>query len=287
MNIHLRCLLLIAWLLALTLVAFPQNKATPAEKIASVFGENIHYFEVGQGPVVILLHGLGGVKEMWLPNIGALAAAHHVYAIDQIGFGQSDKPLLDYRIATFSDFLYGFMQSQHVSKATLVGNSLGGWIALEFTAAHPDMVDKLVLVDSAGMPWKPGAAPTVNLNPASLAATRTMLESLFYNRNLVTDAFVEQVFLNRIHNNDGYTIQRTMAGFAAENQLEDKKLASIHAPTLVLWGRNDELLGMDMAEKLRDGISGAKMVVIEQCGHIPQIEKPAEFNRALLEFLGN
>jgi pimeloyl-ACP methyl ester carboxylesterase len=287
MKIHLRSLLLIALLFSLTVIALPQNQALPAEKIASVFGENIHYFEVGQGPAVILLHGLGAVKEIWLPNIGALAAAHHVYAIDQIGFGQSDKPLLDYRIATFSDFLYGFMQSQHVSKATLVGNSLGGWIALEFTAAHPDMVDKLVLVDSAGVPWKPGAAPTVNLDPASLAATRTMLEVMFYNKNLVTDAFVQQVFLSRIHNNDGYTIQRTMAGVATEDQFEDKKLPSIHAPTLVLWGRNDELLGMDMAEKLRDGIPGAKVVVIEQCGHIPQIEKPAEFNRVVLEFLGH
>lgn len=238
MKIHLRSLLLIALLFSLTVIALPQNQALPAEKIASVFGENIHYFEVGQGPAVILLHGLGAVKEIWLPNIGALAAAHHVYAIDQIGFGQSDKPLLDYRIATFSDFLYAFMQSQNVSRAALVGNSLGGWIALEFTAAHPDMVDKLVLVDSAGVPWKPGAAPTVNLNPASLAATRTMLEVMFYNKNLVTDAFVQQVFLSRIHNNDGYTIQRTMAGVATEDQFEDKKLPSIHAPTLVLWGRN-------------------------------------------------
>src|SRR5207245_2808225 len=99
-----------------------------------VFGQNIHYVEARQGSAVILLHGLGAVKEVWAGNLGALSAKYHVYALDQIGFGHSDKPLLDYRIATFADFLYGFMQSQHLSKATLVGNSLGGWIALDFAS---------------------------------------------------------------------------------------------------------------------------------------------------------
>lgn len=286
MKISYRAVFVTTTLLVSAALSFSQAQAgMPSEKVVSVFGQNIHYFEAGQGPVVLLLHGLGAVKEIWLPTIAALSARYHVYAIDQIGFGHSDKPLLDYRIATFSDFLDGFMQSQHLSKATLVGNSLGGWIALDFAAAHPDSVEKLVLLDSAGMPWQPGGA-AVNLNPASLAATRVLLESLFYDKKIVTDDFVHQVFLDRMRNNDGYTIQRTMAGFSAENQFEDKKLGSIHAPTLVLWGRNDELIAVANGEKLRDGVAGAKMVVFEQCGHVPQIEKPAEFNRALLEFLG-
>lgn len=286
MNTPLRCAVLLTTCLACTTIALSQNQAElPPQKVASVFGENMHYFEGGHGSEVILLHGLGAAKEIWMPTFAALAPKYHVYTIDQIGFGQSDKPLLDYRIATFSDFLYAFMQGQHISRATLIGNSLGGWIAIEFAAAHPEMVDKLVLVDSGGIPWQPGSA-VVNLNPASLGATRMMLESLFYDKKLVTDAFVERVFLNRIRNNDGYTIQRILAGITAENQFEDKKLSSIHAPTLVLWGSNDELIPLTSAEKLRDGIHGATMVVIEQCGHIPEIEKPAEFNKALLEFLG-
>jgi 2-hydroxy-6-oxonona-2,4-dienedioate hydrolase len=268
------------------LVALAYSQAAPPpERIATVYGQNIHYFDAGQGPVVILLHGLGAVKEIWLGNFGALAAKYHVYAIDQIGFGKSDKPLFDYRIATFSDFLYGFMKTQNFSKATLVGNSLGGWIALEFATAHPDMVDKLVLVDSAGLPWQT-SGPAINLNPASLAATRTMLESLFYNKKIVTDDFVQQVFIARAVNNDGYTIQSTVAGFSAENQFEDKKLGSLHVPTLVVWGHDDQLIPLSSGQKLRDSIPGAKLVVFDQCGHVPQIEKPADFNKAVLDFLG-
>ena len=165
----------------------------------------------------------------------------------------------------------------------MVGNSLGGWIAIEFATQHPEMVDKLVLVDSAGLPW--GQAPAAPLNPASLAETRTLLESLFYDKKSVTDPFVLQVFSQHMRNNDGYTIQRTLAGFA-QASFEDQKLKSIHLPALVVWGRQDELLGVDVAEKFRDGIPGAKLVVIDQCGHLPELEKPAEFNKALLDFLG-
>jgi len=273
-----------AALLVVSSLASAQTQPTPPqEKTAVVYGLNIRYIEAGQGSAVILLHGLGSVKEIWAANIGVLSAKYHVYALDQIGFGHSDKPLLEYKISTFVDFLHGFMQSQNLSKATLVGNSLGGWIAIDFAARHPEMVDKLVLVDSAGLPF--GKPLTVDLNPASLEDMRTLLNSIFYDRKMVTEEFALQAFTNHVRNNDGYTIQRTLAGFA-QNQFEDAKLSSIHAPTLVVWGRQDELIPVSSGEKLRDGISGAKLVVYEQCGHVPQLEKPTEFNQAVIEFLG-
>ncbi len=273
-----------AALLAVSLLASAQTQpGLPPEKTAVVYGQNIRFIEAGQGPALILLHGLGSVKEIWSANIGALSAKYHVYAPDQIGFGHSDKPLLEYKIATFVDFLHAFMQSQNLSKATLVGNSLGGWIAIDFAARHPEMVDKLVLVDSAGLPF--GKPLAVDLNPASLADMRTLLDSLFYDKKMVTEQFVLQAFTNHVRNNDAYTIQRTLAGFA-QNQFEDAKLSSIHTSTLVVWGRQDELIPVSSGEKLRGGIPGAKLVVFEQCGHVPQLEKPAEFNQGLIDFLG-
>ena len=285
MNMANRNVFAAAALLTFSSFASAQTQPNlPPEKTAVVYGQNIRYFEAGQGPTVILLHGLGSVKEIWSANIGALSAKYHVYALDQIGFGHSDKPLLDYKIATFADFLQAFMQSQNLSRATLVGNSLGGWIAIDFAARHPEMVDKLVLVDSAGLPF--GKPLTVDLNPASLADMRTLLESIFYDRKkMVTEEFVVQAFTNHVRNNDGYTIQRILAGFA-QNQFEDAKLSSIHAPTLVVWGREDELIPVSSGEKLRDSVPGAKLVVYEHCGHVPQLEKPAEFNQALIDFLG-
>jgi 2-hydroxy-6-oxonona-2,4-dienedioate hydrolase len=284
MSVPFRAVVLFAVLIVAAPFASSQRQTgLPPEKVASVFGQNIRYFEAGQGPVVILLHGLGAVKEVWMPTFAALAPKHRVYTIDQIGFGHSDKPLLDYKTATFVDFLHEFMQAQHISKATLVGNSLGGWIALDFAVQYPALVDKLVLVDSAGLPWMRSSA-TVDLNPSSIAGTRSLLESLFYDKKMVTDDFVRQVFTDHMRNNDSYTIQRTLAGFASA-QFEDGNLASMRVPTLVVWGRQDELIPLAAGEKLRDGISGAKLVVLEHCGHVPQIEMPADFNHALMGFL--
>lgn len=254
----------------------------PPERTTTVYGQSIHYIEAGQGPAVILLHGLGGTKEHWDATFPALASKYRVYAIDQLGFGRSDKPLIEYTIATWVDFLQGFMKSQNIPRATVVGNSVGGWIALDFAATHPEMVDKLVLVDASGLA---GRIPVDILAPSSIAAWKTLLASVFYDKGFVTDDAARQAFTDRLRNNDGYTIERALAGFARP-QFEDERLKSIHAPTLVVWGRNDALVPVEDANKFGRGIPGARVVVIEQCGHVPQIEKPEEFNRALLDFLG-
>jgi pimeloyl-ACP methyl ester carboxylesterase len=175
------------------------------------------------------------------------------------------------------------MQAEKIAKATLVGNSFGGWIALDFTAQYPEIVDKLVLVDAAGLTWQ---RPLPDLNPSTMAGWRTLIELVFYDKKMVSDEGVMQAFTQHMRNNDGYTIERTVAGFASP-QFEDGKLASIHAATLVVWGRQDALIPLVSGEKLRDGIAGAKLLVFEHCGHVPQIEKPAEFNQALLDFLGS
>jgi 2-hydroxy-6-oxonona-2,4-dienedioate hydrolase len=89
----------------LSIVSFAQTQpGPPPEKEALVYGRRIRYIEAGQGRAVIPLHGLGGVKEMWMDNFAAFSTGHHVYALDQLGFGHSDKPLLEYKIATWVDF---------------------------------------------------------------------------------------------------------------------------------------------------------------------------------------
>ncbi|HEX9137871.1 MAG TPA: alpha/beta fold hydrolase, partial [Nitrospirota bacterium] len=105
-------------------------------------------------------------------------------------------------------------------------------------------------------------------------------------KKIITEGFVQLAYRAHLQNNDGYTIQRTLAGFSSPDQFETAKLASIHAPTLIVWGRQDELTPLAMGEQFREGISGAKMAQFDQCGHLPEMEKPAEFNRAVLEFLG-
>ena len=258
----------------------------PPEKAVELYGQSIHYYDAGQGPNLIFVHGLGGQAANWAANIGPLSQKQHVYALDQIGFGHSDKPLIDYKIATFVDFLYAFMQTLGIPKATLVGNSLGGWIVVDFTALHPEMVDKLVLVDAAGVRSEGGPHTLpVDLNPSSLEGMRKVLEFIFYNKQAVTDDLVRHAFEGHLRSGDGYTIQRVLAGIFDTDQFEDGKLHSIHAPTLVLWGHDDLLTPLPLGERYQKGIPGAKLVVIDQCGHVPQSEKPQELNKLLMDFL--
>src|SRR3989454_11930083 len=157
-------------LLMFAVPAFGQGQ--PQDKTITVFGQAIHYFDMGAGPVVVLLHGLGSRKEDWLPVLEPMAQKYRLLVPDQIGFGRSDKPLLDYSIQTYVDFLNEFLRQLKVEKASLVGESLGGWIAALYVAevgggAHMVPVERLVLGDAAG--GKEGT-PISDLKPGSLAA---------------------------------------------------------------------------------------------------------------------
>ncbi len=279
----MRKISLFATLLLITATTVCSAQAPP-EKVADVYGQKIHYYEAGQGPAVILLHGLGASAQVWMPVMAPLAAGHHVYDLDQVGFGASDKPLIEYRIATFVDFLHEFMVTQKIAKASLVGNSLGGWISAAFALKYPDMVDRIVLVDAAGVTFP--APPKVDLNPATLADTVELMKALFYNKQMVDENFVRMVFQGHLRNGDGYTIQRLMSGFSNGREFLDDKLPSLKTPTLLLWGRQDELTPLSMGEQMQKLIPGSKLTVLEQCGHVPQIEKPQEFTQAVLGFLG-
>jgi pimeloyl-ACP methyl ester carboxylesterase len=282
-----------AALLALTLTttAFAQA-AAPASKQVEIYGQNIHYLEAGSsGPTVILLHGLGDDATTWAQTIPALASKYHVYAPDQIGFGQSDKPIMNYRVATLVEFLNQFYQKLGIEKAALVGNSFGGWAAAAFAIAHPQKVDKLALVSAAGYSGK-GYSRGERLkelysifNPSTTADMRRLLELVFYDKAVLADAFVVPCFTKKLKIGDGYTINAFMDSILRGEDFIDDKVKAIKAPTLVIWGREDKLNPLAMAEAFARDISGAQKVIIEQCGHVPQIEKAPAFNGALLKFL--
>src|SRR6185295_20152357 len=170
------------WLLiAITLFWVSFANAQTAKEV-TVFGQKIHYVEAGSGPTVILLHGLGGSTQVWQLNIAALAEKYHVVVPDQIGFGKSDKPLVNYRIRTYVDFLDQFCKQLEIERATLVGNSMGGWIAAMFTASFPDRVDKLVLVDAAGYapPKDFDTRAFFGLNPTTREGMKVLIAKVFY-----------------------------------------------------------------------------------------------------------
>ena len=270
------------------------SQAQPAtgavEKTATVYGAKIHYQEAGSGPAVVLLHGLGGDSSNWAPTIGPLSKKFRVIAPDQIGFGRSDKPFINYRVSTLVDFLAGFLKELKVERATLVGNSLGGWTALAFALAHPQKVDRIVLVDAAGYRFDSNTDATVLnvLNPSTRDGMKQVMSLAFYNKELyASDAVVDTLFSRKIVTGDGYTIQRFIESVVRGDDVLDNKLAAIKHPTLIVWGREDALTPLSMGERFKKEISGSELFIIEKCGHVPQMEKAAEFNAAVLKFLGS
>lgn len=277
----------IVFLIAITLFVSAVARAqTPKEVL--IFGQKVQYVEAGAGPTVILLHGLGGSWQSWHFNIGALAEKYHVVALDQIGFGKSDKPFVNYRIRTYVDFLDQFCKQLKIERATLVGNSMGGWIAAMFTASFPDRVDKLVLEDAAGYapPKDFDTSVFYGLNPTTRAGMKILIAKVFYSKAFQTDAFIDQSIAARLAAGDGYTINSITESIIRGEDYLDDIVKKIKRPTLLIWGRQDGLVPLAEGERFNKDIAGSKMIVIEECGHVPNLEKPGEFNAAVLKFLG-
>ena len=262
--------------------------AGPEEKTVAVFGQTIHYWDVGSGPVLVLVHGLGsGKAEDWRYAIGPLSQKYRVLAMDQIGFGHSDKPLLDYRIQTYVDFLNEFLHRLKVDKASLAGESLGGWISAMYVLecsvdAHMVPVEKLVLVDAAGLKQD---KPIPDLNPSTLAGTRALMEVVFHDTSWLSDDMVRKIFADKLAKNDGYTIRSLLSNPALGAERLDDRLGNIHVPTLVVWGKQDALLPITSGQRYAAGIAGAKWVSFDNCGHVPPVEKTAEFVSVVTGFL--
>ncbi len=258
-------------------------------KTATVYGAKIHYLEAGSGPAVIFLHGLGGSSSNWAPNVAPLAAKYRVIVPDQIGFGRSDKPLINYRVGTLVDFLNGLYKELGIEKASLVGNSLGGFTAAAFALAYPEKVDRLVLVDAAGFALPKDTDPHIlsALNASTREGIRQIMSTIFYNKQMYTnDAAVEMMFAQKIASGDGYTVQRFIESIARGEDVLDGKLASLRHQTLIIWGREDALTPLALGERFKKEIPNSELFIIEKCGHVPQLEKAAEFNAALMKFLG-
>ncbi len=243
-----------------------------------VFGQKINYTVSGSGPDVILLHGLGDDLTVWDQTVPALKTDHRVWALDQLGFGASDKPFINYRVSVLVEFLNAFYGKLGIKKATLVGNSLGGWVAAAFAQAYPEKVEKLVLVGAAGYwPSQFGVAEMTReqlsrLNVSSISAYKELFKWMLYDETMLTDAFVEQAYTSQLKRNDGYTINQFIESILRGEDRLDGEFRKIRMPTLVVWGREDEATPVSIGAAFARGIPGAQQAIIDRCGHMPQFE---------------
>ena len=258
--------------------------ALPQLREATVFAQKIRYYDIGRGPPLVLVHGVGGDADQWAFCLDALAASHRISALDLLGFGRSDKPLIDYRVAGFVDVLDRFLTAIGIAKASLLGHSLGGWIVAAFALRFPERIDKLVLNDAAGI--DEGTIPIpVDLKISTRASLRDAFECMFYDKDIVTEALVDLAYSLHLERGDGYTIRSVLQTLGNPWEKLDGKLGGLSAPTLILWGENDAVTPLSMAHAFHREIAGSRLQVIARCGHLPPLEQPAEFAAAVTSFL--
>jgi pimeloyl-ACP methyl ester carboxylesterase len=294
-------MLLIAYMTLLTqnsdaqppLVLPTESPRLLSTKTTLIFGQKIVYYDVGSGPTIVLLHGLGSEAIFdWGHVILPLSQRHRVVALDQIGFGASDKPLVDYSIQTFVDFLAEFLRTLGLQQFTLVGESFGGWVAALYSiqALAPENTgayaspkpERLILSDAAGL----AAPPSGNSLPipGSLRETGS-IAIMFHDKLRVTEDFVRQKFAMQLKANDGPTQRSLWSNPQLGTEIVGSKLTSITIPTLVVWGADDEIIPVDQGRQYAAKIPNGKLVIIPDCGHVPPLEQPEAFLSAVIPFL--
>jgi pimeloyl-ACP methyl ester carboxylesterase len=268
-------------------------------KYVQVEGARVHYAELGDGPPVVLLHGLGGSFKDWSENVRAISRTHRVYALDIPGFGLSPVPDAEIRIDL--EFAAGFVRSLvdqlELERVCLVGNSMGGGISLRFALDNPERTAGLVLCNAVGLGrrigWRirllslPGSA-RLALPFASKQTVRQVWESMLVDPTLATGERVEHTWqwLQKPGTRDYLSrIYRHGVTFRGQKELLVQELAGIKAPTLIVWGAQDEVLPVSHAYRAHQFIQNSVLHVLPECGHVPQIEKALDFNRLMHEFL--
>ncbi|MGH9312597.1 MAG: alpha/beta fold hydrolase [Vicinamibacterales bacterium] len=252
------------------------------KRTITVFGQQIAYYEAGSGKAVVLLPNLTWDSHAWSQNVTAISAKYHVIALDLPGTGDSAKPLIEYKMDTWTDFISEFLRLKRIPKATIVGAVMGGALAVQFALDHPEISEGLVCAASNTGPGKHEGGLRPERWP-SLAGTRRSLLASFHDKSLVTDALVRGRFEDRLRVDDGYTVARHLADHRAPYSVEE--LSTIRVPALFIWCREDEITPLKWGEDYAAAVPGAQLAVLEACGHLPNLEKPEAFNTAVLRFL--
>lgn len=260
------------------------------EKFVMVGENKIRYLEDGKSSdSIILVHGLGASAERWKNTIPYLGKKYHVVVPDLIGFGLSDKPLVDYTMEFFVKFFSEFIDNLEIQKTVMVGSSLGGQIVAELAISMHRSIDKVVLVSPSGI---------VNYSTPSLDAYIAAALSPNYENakkafqmmagpNKEIDPQTVDDFVKRINMPNAKMAFMSAIISNKESKISCEKLANVSIPSLVLWGELDSVIPKENANQFFLCIKNCQFVEMKGCGHTPFVERPLEFSKIVLEFLNN
>jgi pimeloyl-ACP methyl ester carboxylesterase len=265
----------------------------------------LRYVDIGDGPPVILVHGLLGSHKSWGPQIERLSDRYRVIAPDLFGHGDSDKPSGDYSLSSHAATIRDLMEYLNIDSAPLVGHSLGGGIVMQMTYLFPERVDSLVLVSSGGL----GPEVSLLLKAATLPGSELvlpMLASDWFRRN--TEGVLARLGKWGVPVEPGPSMAETWRSFrsVADRSTREAFLASTRAvvgprgqtvsakqhfekfesiPSLLIWGGKDRMIPAKHADNIRREVPNSRVEIFPDAGHFPQLDEPDFFFRLLDEFL--
>ena len=266
------------------------------EQYLTTNGLRVCYQEAGEGDTVIILPGLATSIDFWQLTLPALAQQHHVVAVDPPGFGKSDKPAATYDLPWICDHIVSFMDAKRIGRATFIGGSLGGQLAMLIALEHPERVDGLVLMGSSGAWRPPGVLLTGALrmlwNDAIVVDhlrrtwPHTFAMLFLHDGPVIQSLFHYQMSLRanlRQYWPEGQAASRAMRSIFFHSCLD--RLPDLHQPVLLIWGEQDQFHLRSEALTLRAGLPDSRLVVVPDAAHEVMLDQPEVFNRLVLSFL--
>jgi pimeloyl-ACP methyl ester carboxylesterase len=245
------------------------------EETCNLAGVSMHYYCAGRrGTPVVLIHGLGSSAEIWAALMLLLNKEYLVYAPDLPGFGRTPLAPEGTNISTHVLYLERFLDALGYPRVTLVGNSLGGWIATRFAVEHPERVERLYLLNSAGLRRENMHSPYVEDRIEANRSLKQMLGYPFPVPTFVLDALI------RNSQTPAYT--GFIRGYDPREEL-DTVLTDVQAPTTIIWGERDNVLPLICAYDFHRGIANSELVLLPRIGHMAQIQNPVKVAHIIMQ----
>ena len=268
-------------------------------------GQRVAYHLLGEGPAVVLIHGITSSSRTWRSVMYGLAERHMVVAPDLLGHGGSGKPRGDYSLGAYASGLRDLLTVLGVSKATVVGHSLGGGIAMQFAYQFPDRLERLVLVDSGGL----GEEVSLALRAATLPGAEFVLPFLFGPVTRAVGRVVGQVLgrlgvkasadvrglaegLNSLGDSDArrafvQTARSVIDPRGQRVDARDRLYLSEDVPTMLIWGAKDPIIPLDHGRRAHELMPHSRLEVFPGAGHFPFNDDPELFVEVLTGFIAS
>ncbi len=299
--IAITSLIALSWAPPRPVESLTERWAPAPSRFIEIQGMNVHLRDEGQrddpAPLA-LLHGTSASLHTWEAMVDELKPQRRVISLDLPGFGlTSPFPDGDYSTGHYLEFLAEVLDHLGIGRAVLVGNSFGGQLAWEMAVEQPQRVEQLVLINAAGYPRQstsvpigfrlagiPALAPLMaNVLPRRLIESST--RNVYGDPDRVTPELVDRYYELTLREGNREALRERLKQMSVESR--HKQIASIQAPTLIIWGGRDGLIPPFNARRFHEDIANSQLVMFDDLGHVPQEEAPAQVTEALKAFLTN